>query len=202
MCGNWYRRGSCSRDIHCEFAHGIDEVRYIYLFWLLLLCVASVLIFFMQRLLPAATACHYHLILAAHCVRHVLVLLLMVGFFKIDHTKCPVMTLSAFLGSGHITCGHPFVAVAYTHLCSHLLSHSYTIRPHSHVRVTACILCMPDAAQNPHHDAAAHCNAGCAQLCITRSCSPTTRHSSAPGQSVSSHGSASFTTHKQTDGSP
>ncbi|KAA6421075.1 MAG: hypothetical protein FRX49_08986 [Trebouxia sp. A1-2] len=27
LCENWYRRGTCSRDIHCEFAHGIDEVR-------------------------------------------------------------------------------------------------------------------------------------------------------------------------------
>ena len=27
LCENWYRRGTCSRDVGCEFAHGIDEVR-------------------------------------------------------------------------------------------------------------------------------------------------------------------------------
>ena len=28
LCENWYRRGTCSRDVGCEFAHGIDEVRW------------------------------------------------------------------------------------------------------------------------------------------------------------------------------
>jgi len=28
LCENWYRRGTCSWDFGCEFAHGVDEVRW------------------------------------------------------------------------------------------------------------------------------------------------------------------------------